>query len=49
MPLGTDTAALSAYLQNATTTYFYCYDGFGELSMGVAQSKLAAETGVACG
>ena len=48
-PQGADTARLSAYLQNATTTYYYCYDGTGQLVIPVTETRLAVESALACG
>jgi type IV pilus assembly protein PilA len=32
LPTGTDAATLDAYLQNASTTYFYCYNAQGQIT-----------------
>ena len=31
-PAGTDTVALLVFLEAATTTYFYCYDTYGDVT-----------------
>ena len=47
-PEGTDVLVLEDYLQNSTTTYFYCYDGKGEFVKGNGEPKIAAESAVNC-